>query len=203
MYNSSSSTSVTNCTISGNQAGYDGGGIYSYQSCPVLNSSILWGNTDSGGSDESAQILPYLYFGTANVNYNCIQGWTGSLGGTGNFSMNPRFVDSANGDYHLRWSSFCINGGDPSVVSNPDKKDFDSELRFMAGRVDMGADETNHYGPGDLNENGLIDAADLPIFVQSWLSGPGQGGWNGECDFNEDGRINFADYGDIASFWMQ
>ncbi|MHC4890517.1 MAG: LamG-like jellyroll fold domain-containing protein, partial [Planctomycetota bacterium] len=69
MCNGESSPTVTNCTFSTNSANR-GGGIYNYYSSAKLTNCILWGNSDSGGMDESAQIS-----GPAILNYCCIQGY--------------------------------------------------------------------------------------------------------------------------------
>jgi len=118
---------LTNCTISRNLAGNNGGGTYRTGGSSTLTNSILWANSDSGGTDESAQIY---YTWTMAVNYSCIQGWTGTLGGAGNMDDAPLFDNPNNGDYHLksqagRWdpstkmwmqdevTSPCIDAGDP------------------------------------------------------------------------------------------
>ena len=44
-----------------------------------------------------------------NITYSCIQNWT--YGGTGNISLDPRFLDPAHGDYHLAPNSPCIDAG--------------------------------------------------------------------------------------------
>ena len=61
-------------------------------------------------------------------------------GVNGNMSIDPLFVDAANGDFHLRPMSPCINAGDPE--GNYDGIiDIDGEPRVIEGRVDIGADE--------------------------------------------------------------
>ena len=54
-----------------------------------LANCILWGNSDGGGSDESAQIDTF----DALINYCCVRGWTGALGGTGNIGDDPMLAD--------------------------------------------------------------------------------------------------------------
>jgi hypothetical protein len=49
--------------------------------------------------------------GDCTVNYSDIEG--GWSGGIGNISADPQFMDAANGDYHLRVSSPCIDAGTP------------------------------------------------------------------------------------------
>jgi hypothetical protein len=86
---------------------------------------------DEGGLDESAQ----LHGGTPVVNYCCVQGWTGSLGGTGNVGADPCFVELGywdvngvwiEGDYSLRPNSPCIDAGDNDSVPE-DTTDLDGD----------------------------------------------------------------------------
>ena len=195
-----SSPSLTNCTFYGNSAVVNGGGICNRDgdgSNPTLTSSILWDNSDSGGTDESAQILGSIPV----INYSCIKGWTGVLGGIGNIGDNPLFVNTADGDYHLLWDSACINTGDPTLVFDSDKKDVDGEPRVMAGRVDMGADEVGEK-QADFTRNGIIDMKDVLIFVQAWLSTPSDSNWYILCDLYEDDQINSPDWAELANNWL-
>jgi hypothetical protein len=50
--------------------------------------------------------------------------------------------------------------------------------------------------PGDLDQNGGVDAADLSILIFNWLGGGG--GVQPEGDLNGDGSVNFADYAALA-----
>ena len=161
MYNSESSPVLTNCTFSGNSAGMTGGIHNVWNGDPTLTNCILWGNSDAGDMDESAQIstsaprLPVIY-------YCCIQGWTGSLGGAGNIGDDPLFVDAdgsddtvgtADDDLRLSAGSACIDAGDNSAVPACVTTDLDGLTRFFddpatsdtgsgtAPIVDMGAYE--------------------------------------------------------------
>ena len=132
-----SNATLVNCTLSGNSA-VDGGGInnsWATSSVEVLN-CILWDNSDSGGSDESAQI--HIVDGTVSVDYTCVQGLSGGLGGTGNIGDDPLFVDAdgaddvvgtEDDDVHLLEGSPCIDTGHPAV----EYQDIDGS------RNDMGA----------------------------------------------------------------
>ncbi|MBU0718193.1 MAG: right-handed parallel beta-helix repeat-containing protein, partial [Planctomycetes bacterium] len=82
-----SSPTLTNCMFSGNSAADSGGGMYN-SSGPTVTNCILWNNTDSGGTDESAQI----HGGPVDIDYSCVQGWLGGLGGVGNHGDEPLFV---------------------------------------------------------------------------------------------------------------
>jgi len=129
MYNGSSSPTLTNCTFIGNGARLGGGMCNLYGSNPTLVNCILWGNSDQGGSDESAQILDE----SPLINYCCVQGWTGSLGGEGNIGDDPLFVDAAGPDDNLRLSasSPCIDAGDNMAVPVDVTTDLDDNPRFV------------------------------------------------------------------------
>jgi len=119
-----SHATLINCTLSGNSAATTGGGIlnaWATAGVEVLN-CILWNNSDSGGSGESAQIRDVN--DTVSVDYTCVQGLSGGLGGTGNIGDDPWFVDAdgaddvvgtEDDDVHLLEDSPCIDAGHPAV----------------------------------------------------------------------------------------
>jgi len=118
-----SSPGLTNCTFSGNVAVMDSGGIYVQLGNPVVTNCIFWGNSDDDGIDESAQI--YVTNGTPLINGCCIEGWTGTLGGTGNIGADPLFIDldgpdnivgTEDDDLRLSVGSPCIDAGDNDAV---------------------------------------------------------------------------------------
>ncbi|NIP51311.1 MAG: hypothetical protein GWO10_16950, partial [candidate division Zixibacteria bacterium] len=53
----------------------------------ILINCILWNNMAGDSTDESAQVSPPFI-----INYSCVQGWTGTWGGTGNIGDDPCFV---------------------------------------------------------------------------------------------------------------
>jgi len=128
---------IANCTFAGNSAIQNGGGVCDRRSSnSTLINCIFWDNNDFGGMDESAQV-----HGVPIINYCCVQGLTGDLGGKGNIGADPEFTYPATGDYHLLPGSPCINTGDPDYVPAPAETDIDGNPRVMDGRIDMGADE--------------------------------------------------------------
>ena len=139
LYNmGNSNATLVNCTLSGNSAIANGGAIYNSwatASVEVLN-CILWGNSDASGSGESAQIRDVN--DTVSVDYTCVQGLSGGLGGTGNIGDDPWFVDAdgaddvigtEDDDVHLLEDSPCIDAGHPAV----------EYLDVDGSRNDMGA----------------------------------------------------------------
>ena len=136
------------------------------------------------------------------VNYCCIQGLTGALGGIGNIGDDPCFADANNDDYHLRsqagrWTSAssvepdpnegrwtrdevtspCIDAGDP--VSPVGLEPFPN-----GGRVNMGA-----FG-------GTIEAS-KSYFGEPVCETIVAGDINGDC------IVNFNDFAIIALHWLR
>ena len=192
-------------TIFGNSAHY-GGGLSNCNS--TIRNCIVWNNVAPTG--------PQVYTST-DPTYSCIQGWTGSLGGTGNTGADPCFADPANGDYHLqsqagRWdpnsetwvtdanTSPCIDAGDPN-------SDWTAELWPHGKRINMGV-----YGGtpeasmslsdagdiADLNNNGSVDHTDLMMFTNQWLY---QEILMSE-DLDRNGFVDFSDFTIFGNNWQ-
>jgi hypothetical protein len=210
-----SDATVTNCTFSGNSAG-NGGGMYNYNNSPMLTNCILWGNSDGGGMDESAQI--YNLTSTPVVNYCCVQGWTGGLGGTGNIGDDPLFVDSNGPDdifgteddnLRLLADSNCIDTGNNSAVPAGVTTDLDGHPRIVDGDgnitalVDMGAYEFGWAYIGDFDGDYDLDFGDFAIFALALLTEPGDALWNPDCDISipADNSIDWRDLDVIGDNW--
>lgn len=146
---------ITHCTIVGNSTEDFGfaGGIYNESGSPAITNTILWDNTDYFGIGEDAQ-----YWGTpGDINFCCVQGWTGILGGQDNFDAPPEFVDQSTGDYHLFASSPCIDAGTRNAPAMP-LKDSEGDPRNFEQSPDLGADEFHRhlYVIGDFTPGGAI-----------------------------------------------
>ena len=145
-----------NCTFVENTAYRDGGGIYNadLSFAATMSNCIFWDNSDRGGTDESAQIEG----GIVAVDYTCIQGWTGALGGMGNIGSNPQFVGGPQGGYYLSQLSAgqttqspCVDTGSHTAAA--------LGLETFTTRTDEAGDEAMvdmgyHYcisGPVDAN----------------------------------------------------
>jgi len=143
---------VINCTFNCNTAERYGGGISIGQgSSLIVTNSVFWGNIDKDGTGETSQITAWY----KDINYSCIQGWTGSFGGAGNIGSNPLLLDADGADNvlgtlddnpRLLQGSACIDAGDNSAVPPSVLTDLDGGARIANGTVDMGAYEGAHQG---------------------------------------------------------
>jgi len=163
--NSSNLATLINCTIADNSAlTGEGGGVYCLGTLPSITNCVLWGNTDIGGMpNEEAQI--YVYSGTPTINYTCIQGWTGTYGGTGNIGDDPLFVDidgpdnivgNEDDNARLLYGSPCLDTGDNSAVPGYITTDLDGDPRIENGTVDMGPYE-------GANQAFILDTKDITV----------------------------------------
>ena len=145
---------VLGCTIVENLArgAAAGAGIRSNQpeaGALAVANTILWGNDARLRRDEAAQLVGPP--GAIAIDYSDVQGWSGSLGGVGNFGADPSFVRPALGDWRLRRDSPCLDAGDPAFEPAPGReRDADGNCRLLDADfdrvdvVDLGAFEFTH-----------------------------------------------------------
>jgi hypothetical protein len=96
-----------------------GGGIYLDNSIqfPLMENSIIWGNTASGYDNQVS-----LENGVMAVRFCDIQGrWEGE----GNIDDDPEFIDVLNYNFQLKSTSPCINAGNPISSLDPDSSTTD------------------------------------------------------------------------------
>jgi hypothetical protein len=169
--------SSINCTFFGNQAEIAGGGFFDHPnlgpSFVTMTNCIFWNNSVGGSTDEAAQIAGT----TPTIDYSCVQGWTGALGGIGNIGADPLFVDPDNSDYRLSAGSPCIDAGDNTAVPEEIISDLDGNPRFLeipetpdTGNgdipiVDMGAYESLGRGCLAITSQEVVCHADATMFV--------------------------------------
>jgi PKD repeat protein len=142
-----------NNTITGNSlenqsTGYysikEGGGIYAYYSNPTFVNTILWNDTP--------QEL-FVYNNGATFAYSDVQGGQAGIVSNnatinwepGNINNDPRFVDTASGDYTLQSNSPAIDAGTAYFEWNGTTLVDLSPAEFNGSAPDMGAFE---FGSG-------------------------------------------------------
>lgn len=203
-----SGPTATNCTFRANSANR-GGGIYLSGTNQILADCIFWDNTDSSGNGESAQI--YVGSGTPLINYCCIQGLTGSLGGVGNIGNDPVFAIGPLGNYYLSQTaagqannSPCVDAGsDLAANLGMNKLTTRTDGVCDEGVVDMGY----HYSgenPADFDSDGKVNLIDFAMFALAWLTNPRDAQWNPACDISipADNLIDMLDLAVLVKYWL-
>lgn len=135
--NFNAGSTIMNCTIGGNNALSEGGGIYTGGNS--IGNCIIW-NNKAGTSYDG------IYGNTNSVTYSIVQD---GHAGVGNVNEDPLFVSpqlpalapTSSGDYHIQACSPAINLGDNSLLPSGITKDLDSLDRIRYTTVDMGAYE--------------------------------------------------------------
>ncbi|MCK4959818.1 MAG: right-handed parallel beta-helix repeat-containing protein, partial [Planctomycetes bacterium] len=222
-----SNPAYINCTIVGNTA-RQGGGASSFNqadpsivNCIVRDNRALYGsqlamintlesqgvNTTTSMSVGHSDIQGYT--DEVYIDVECILSWS-----SGNFDMDPDFVDSGywddadtvaepnddvfiSGNYHLLPTSPCINAGNNNPLEPLPAVDIDGETRISDDTVDVGVDEVV-IKPADLDLNGRVDMQDMLVVITQWLiTGPEMQG-----DLNKDSFIDNADYAGVAEQWL-
>jgi parallel beta-helix repeat protein len=226
--NSEAISILTNCTLYGNSAEMGGGIWNGWGGSAELTNSILWSNSDSGGMGISAQINDARGSKISIISYCCIQDWSETLGGIGNISFDPLFVDAESGDYHLkstgwrwdanlrRWhydeiTSPCIDAGNPGSPLGDELSnmpDGPSNLWGTNLRINMGCyggtveASVPPYGwalLGDLTNDGVVNIEDFTVQARYWMK---TDSWQ-PGDLDRNGIVNKADLALLAKDWLK
>lgn len=129
-----------NCTVVSNSTSAAGGGVFG----GAAINSIIYHNsaTQKDANWSFSNTLPAAF--TNSCTTPAQEGWA-----AGNITEDPRWVDRAVGNYHLRGSSPCVNAGVAfswmTIPANVHSRDLDGEPRLFGVAVDMGVYE---YVPG-------------------------------------------------------
>lgn len=164
--------SCTNCAFVSNTTVGDGGGIKTIGGAHLdIVNSIFWSNVDQSEDTEGAQLYMHV-LSTVAIDYSIVDGWSGSLGGAGNFGDDPMFIDPDGSDDILGTSddnlqlmpgSPAIDRGDNTAISEDVLRDMENGTRRIDG--DTNASVIVDIGPlefgEDCNENGVLDVTDL------------------------------------------
>ena len=149
MSNEGGEVRALNCTFVANQGLFRAGGVFCLTGTTTLTNCILWGNGRQNRIryDELAQVAGE---GMLVIDYCCVQGWSGSFGGEGNWGRDPLFLDAdgpdnlagtPDDDLRLSANSPAIDTGSNAAVSPTTTTDAQGQPRITGGTVDPGAYE--------------------------------------------------------------
>lgn len=167
---------LTMSTVYANQAGASGGGVYSLDALNTVSNCVIWNNQDIISlSPEYAQIS-----GIENPINNCVEGWTGAMGGSGNFGQDPIFSDplgpdgiagTQDDDLSLATQSPCIDSGNNNEVPS-DRFDADGDGDTNEPLpLDLNGDDRFIDDPSSLNTGvGTAPIVDMGSFEYQLLS---------------------------------
>jgi hypothetical protein len=152
MYNNESAPTLTNCTLVGNAAENGGGGMHNYgEAYPMIQNSIIWGNTASptdfeivneqkideycDGDPDMEDYCEYFYYPPNPTFENCDIGMSGGsiawilpfskdLGG--NIDSDPLYAEAEVDNFSLLSDSPCIDTGNNALLPS-DHADLDSD----------------------------------------------------------------------------
>ncbi|MBC8527454.1 MAG: PKD domain-containing protein, partial [Candidatus Cloacimonetes bacterium] len=174
----SSNPYLENVTITNNS----GSGIVCSGSSLTLVNCIVSYNNGSGISSGSPSISYSDFYNNEYGNFNNCGQWLGvnvitNANGDScdiyyNIQMDPCFVDTTNGDYHLQSNSPCIDAGDPSSPLDPDGTIADMGAFYFDHNcpiADFTSDVTIGNIPLIVNFTDLSQESSFGIPIISWL----------------------------------
>jgi hypothetical protein len=152
---SGGSGTLSNNSISGNQARYDGAGAYADlvgSSITVdFYNNIIYANASQEGVGDDIHVLKGGAGSITTLDYNNYSilnsNGTGTITITNSLNTNPLYADSSdassvNWNLHLKSYSPMVDAGNNSAAGiSASTKDIDGDSRIVGGTVDIGADE--------------------------------------------------------------
>jgi hypothetical protein len=134
VYNAGPATIVNSTFYKNNGNGGNAGAVYSTGNL-TLNNSIVWGNSNNQIAAGGA--------GSITVMNSDVQG---GYTGTTNINSDPKFIDSAGGNFQLQTSSPAIDAGSNELYIGNISSDSDlaGNPRLVGITIDMGAFEYQH-----------------------------------------------------------
>jgi hypothetical protein len=124
IYAHSSIPSLINCSFGQNNAQGQGGAIYNESATITLTNCIVWGNSPSGIINYTSASSLLTYSDTQD-----------NTPGTGNFSLDPLFIDATGDNLQLRSCSPAIDKGDNTA--NSTTTDLNNSPRLVR-QIDLG-----------------------------------------------------------------
>jgi hypothetical protein len=138
--------------------------MYCWESTPTIVNTIFWRNLAPNGKEIA--LTSTTNPSTCTISYSDVDGGQTSCyveagctlnWGAGMITADPAFGDPGNGDFHIKYTSPCMDTGDNAAPSLP-AEDFEGDVRVFNATVDMGADEfhTHLYYLGSVEPGKMI-----------------------------------------------
>ncbi len=178
IYCHSGNPSIVGNTITQNSSAVSGGGIGCWNSAASVANTIVWNNAAGDGAE--IYVGNATYPSTFEIGYSDVKGGQGSVTvesscainwGPGMIDATPGFAQPAADDFHLLYSSLCIDSGD-SAAQNLLATDFEGDPRIYLDAADMGADEFHFHlycvgdvVPGDSVAIKVVGGPNMPVIV--------------------------------------
>jgi len=211
-YSDSGTITIANNTFSKNSADDHGAGVYvrlmGDSATSNIYNNILFGNTTNADGNDGDDLYVNSdgdgnYIGsTINLYNNDFSGnadfdtgqsedlyitLTDNYHHANNIQKDPQFVDSENGDFHLKPSSPCIDKGTADAPELPDT-DFEGDPRIVGAAPDIGADEVvTKRLPGDCNDDGTVSIDEVQKCINCFLGI--ENDCCDKCDVNSNGQV--------------
>ena len=208
---------LQNIQIFNNTFGYLGDGqkaIYCYGvSGSMMDTIKIYNNIFYNCRNSSGDAIDWDGNVTnVSADYNCYYVVTPKSGQDAHsIQVDPQFVSYspfAAWNFHLKSTSPCIGRGDPNLASHVTVPtpfvNMDGYTLSTSGADDIGACGTGgQMTPilGDINGDGVVDAADLAILANSWGLKIGQTGYDSRTDLNGDGKVDVVDVLIVSGNW--
>jgi predicted outer membrane repeat protein len=166
IYNSNVNTSLINPTLSKNSA-VQGGGMYNESGTLQISNAIFWANTSAQGSqiynlDASSTIQSSLIQDGCPAGITCLAPI---------LDVDPQFVDPAEGDLRLTYSSPAIDAGDNAPLASTMTSDIGGHLR----KVDVTSVPDSGNGTAPIVDLGAYETPPERIYVKKGATGSDSG----------------------------
>lgn len=173
---------MNHCTMNYNSSNV---AIFAGSTTPIeINNSILW-------NEQGVNVWSNSVFFDVVVNSSILPSTQVNFEGENNLTQNPIFWNPAAGDFRLQPASPGVNSGNNNFTTMD--LDLAGNERIQGGTVDRGCYESDYADvcPGDFDSNGLINSADLLVFLASYGTVCDQS--TCQEDLTGDGTVNVAD----------
>lgn len=165
-----------------------------------FDNCIIWNNRNGGAASVTLQVAST---NSPTYNNSIVQGWTGTLPGTGSFDADPMFVSATGADgvvgtvddnLRLMPGSPGIDRGNGDALPMGLTLDLDGVHRRSNLVIDLGAYEFQCVA--DFDGLGAVQLQDLLAYLNAWFQG------DLRADVVADGEIDVVDIFAFLNIWF-